>query len=209
MKKILIAILLLGILLSMSTTYAESEDYDPQAYGMWDIFSYVDEFGLPIGSIYIGAKEPVNGVYSERGQDDSEVTAIITYEQVLSSVSTGFYGFVCIELYMNGTELIANPEGPEEDYDIKILDSDGNRFSTTGEMGEGSSRIMITVFSDENGIVEAGQEPVLDALLKGGSIKIAISEKGNYLADYVLSIDDVSGFEAAYKYFQSTFGFEV
>lgn len=209
MKKILIAVLLLCMFLSMSTTYAESEDYAPQAYGMWDIFSYVDEFGLPTGSIYIGAKEPVGGVYSERGQDDSEVTAEIFYEQVLSSVMGGFIGAVSIELYMNGTELIANPEGPEIDYNIAILDSDGNRFSTTGEMSEGSSRIMIPVFSDENGIVEAGQEPVLDALLKGGSIKIAISEKGNDLADYVLSIDDASGFEAAYKYFQSTFGFEV
>ena len=44
---------------------------------------------------------------------------------------------------------------------------------------------------------------ILDALKKGGTVRFAITEKEDSLTKYIITIEDATGFEAAYRAYWS------
>ena len=57
------------------------------------------------------------------------------------------------------------------------------------------------MFSNSYDVYVTDEQPILDALKKGGIVRLAITEKDDPLTKYVISIDDATGFDAAYRQF--------
>lgn len=57
------------------------------------------------------------------------------------------------------------------------------------------------MFSNSYDVYVTDEQPILDALKKGGTVRFAITEKDDPLTKYVISIDDATGFDVAYRQF--------
>lgn len=175
-----------GRKLQIPTQYVLSEEEDDvsQDTGIWTEAAYVDEFNLPTNDHYIVNDTAFDGTFSNSATANSSLKAYLFYE------GTGKYDIVRIRLLEYGNYRVNNPYSKSRDYNIVVMDSDGNKSHVKG-----------TMFSNSYDVYVTDEQPILDALKKGGAVRFAITEKDDPLTKYVISIDDATGFDVAYRQF--------
>lgn len=154
---------------------------EPQDTGIWTVQAFVDEFNLPTNDYYIVNSTPFSGTFSNSATTNSELKAYIFCSKYKD------YDVLDVRLLEYGNVRVNNPYSKTRYYDIAVMDCDGKKSYTEGSMYSGSYDVSIT-----------DEQPILDALKKGGIVRLAISEKDNSLTKYVITIEDATGFSAAY-----------
>ncbi len=176
-----------GVKLQLPTVYTlpEAEEApEEQDMGPWILKAYVDEFNLPTDEYYIVNDTAFYGTFSNSATTDSDLKAYVFYEPYDSS------DFVQIRLFEYGNIRVKNPYSHGRDYDIVIMDNDGNKDYLSGYMSAQSSDILVG---------GSDAQTILDALKKGGTVRFAITESDNSLTKYIITIDDATGFDAAFR----------
>lgn len=157
-----------------------------QDTGVWTITPYVDEFNLPTDEYFIVNEMPFNGTFSNSATTNSTLSAFLFYE------GTEKYDLLSIRLLEYGNHRVKNPYSKSRDYKIVVMDSDGNKTNAEGTMFANSYDVSVT-----------DEQPILNALKKGGTVRLAITEKEDPLTKYIITIDDATGFDVAYRQFWS------
>lgn len=155
-----------------------------QDTGVWTMKAYVDEFNLPTNEYYIVNETGFKGTFSNSATTNSVLEAYLFYE------GTDKYDILSIRLLEYGDYRVNNPYSLSRDYNIAVMDADGNKSRVTGIM-----------FSDSYDVYVTDEQPILDALKKGGTVRLAITEKEDPLTKYIITIDDAAGFDIAYRQF--------
>ena len=177
-----------GEKLQLPTAYAQQEsagaDAGEQDMGVWSLEAYVDEFDLPTDEYYIVNRTPFGGTFSNSATTKSELKAFLFYEPYDAA------DYVSIRLLEYGDMRVKNPYSSTREYDIVVMDNDGNKSYLSGSM-----------FAQDSDIVVGGTDAqtILDALKKGGTVRFAITESEDSLTKYVITIDDATGFNAAFR----------
>lgn len=129
---------------------------------------------------------PFNGTFSNSATTNSTLSAFLFYE------GTEKYDLLSIRLLEYGNHRVKNPYSKSRDYKIVVMDSDGNKTNAEGTMFANSYDVSVT-----------DEQPILNALKKGGTVRLAITEKEDPLTKYIITIDDATGFDVAYHQFWS------
>lgn len=155
-----------------------------QDTGIWVVKAYVDEFDLPTDEKYIINSVPFNGTFRNSAASNSELNAFLIYTRAEN------YDILSIELWEYGRYHVNNPFSQSRKYNVTVMDKDGYKSSVEGVM-----------YSDSYGLYFLDEQPVLDALKKGGTVRFSITEKENSLTKYVVTVDDATGFSSVYYSF--------
>ncbi len=179
-----------GRKLQLPTAYSKdsTDSSDSQDVGIWTVKAYVDEFDLPTDDYYIVNEDAFDGTFSNSATTNSTLKAYLFYQAI--GVSQG--DIVSIRLLEYGNYKVTNPYSTSCDYNIVIMDSGGNKTQLKGRMLPNSYDVYIT-----------DTQPILDALREGGTVRFAITEKEDPLTKYIITIDDATGFDVAYRQFWS------
>lgn len=181
-----------GVKLQMPTVHrtAEQPSEAPEEtdMGPWVLKAYVDEFNLPTDEYYIVNDTSFSGTFSNSATTNSELGAYIFYEPYETS------DYISIRLFEYGNMRVKNPYSHSRDYDIVMMDNDGNKRYLSGTMYSQDSDIDVS---------SSDSQVILDALKKGGTVRFAITEKEDSLTKYIITIEDATGFEAAYRAYWS------
>lgn len=157
-----------------------------QDTGIWVVKAYVDEFNLPTDEKYIVNSVPFNGTFRNSATSNSELNAYLFYTRAQN------YDILSVELWEYGRYHVNNPFSQSRKYNVTVMDKDGYKSSVEGVM-----------YSDSYDLYFLDEQPVLDALKKGGTVRFSITEKENSLTKYVITIEDAAGFSSVYNSFWS------
>ena len=162
----------------------DGNDETAQDTGIWTVRAYIDEFNLPTDEYYITNETAFIGTFSNSATTNSTLAAYLYCEQYNGN------DMLRIRLLEYGSSRVNNPYSSTRYYDITVMDADGVRYYTEGSMYSGSYDVYVL-----------DEQLVLDALKKGGTVRLAITESDDPLTKYIITIDDASGFSAAYYEF--------
>lgn len=162
----------------------DGNDETAQDTGIWTVRAYIDEFNLPTDEYYITNETAFTGTFSNSATTNSPLAAYLFCEQYDGN------DMLRIRLLEYGSSRVNNPYSSTRYYDITVMDADGVRYYTEGSMYSGSYDVYVL-----------DEQLVLDALKKGGTVRLAITESDDPLTKYIITIDDASGFSAAYYEF--------
>lgn len=154
--------------------------------GIWTINAYVDEFNLPTDNYYIANETAFDGTFSNSATSNSILKAFLFYSGVDE------IDMLSIRMLEYGSYRVNNPYSKSREYTIVVMDSNGNKTNVEGLMFAGSYDVYVT-----------DEQPILDALKEGGTVRLAITEKNDPLTKYIITIDDATGFDAAYREYWS------
>lgn len=145
--------------------------------GMWMIKYFVDDFGEPTKKGYIINRFPIKGTFSNSATQDSdlEVRLIVTSSSSIAAMLYEYAG--------------NNPvKGYSKTYSVLMQDKDGERYRFSA--GNPADRLRFS---------EDGSKKVHNALMKGGTIKFAITEDGYSSSQYQFTIENTDWYDNAYK----------
>ena len=162
----------------------DGNDETAQDTGIWTVRAYIDEFNLPTDEYYITNETAFIGTFSNSATTNSTLAAYLYCEQYNGN------DMLRIRLLEYGSSRVNNPYSSTRYYDITVMDADGVRYYTEGSMYSGSYDVYVL-----------DEQLVLDALKKGGTVRLAITERDDPLTNYIITIDDANGFSAAYYEF--------
>ena len=162
----------------------DGNDETAQNTGIWTVRAYIDEFNLPTDEYYITNETAFIGTFSNSATTNSTLAAYLFCEQYDGN------DMLRIRLLEYGSSRVNNPYSSTRYYDITVMDADGVRYYTEGSMYSGSYDVYVL-----------DEQLVLDALKKGGTVRLAITERDDPLTNYIITIDDANGFSAAYYEF--------
>ena len=162
----------------------DGNDETAQGTGIWTVRAYIDEFNLPTDEYYITNETAFIGTFSNSATTNSTLAAYLFCEQYDGN------DMLRIRLLEYGSSRVNNPYSSTRYYDITVMDADGVRYYTEGSMYSGSYDVYVL-----------DEQLVLDALKKGGTVRLAITERDDPLTNYIITIDDANGFSAAYYEF--------
>ena len=162
----------------------DENDETAQDTGIWTVRAYIDEFNLPTDEYYIANETAFTGTFSNSATTNSPLAAYLYCEQYDGR------DMLSIRLLEYGRSRVNNPYSSTRYYDITVMDADGAKYYTEGSMYSGSYDVYVL-----------DEQLVLDALKKGGTVRLAITESDDPLTKYIITIDDASGFSAAYYEF--------
>ena len=132
---------------------------DPTNTGIWEVRYYVDEFNNPTTEGYITTKDYVVGTFSNSATTNSELYVIWLIDKSDVAIKLVEYGRSVVKSSYSSTN-----------YNIVMLDPDGNRVYMTGTMWKGGDRIYID---------SEYESTVIEALKRNGSVSFRIDEGGN------------------------------
>lgn len=164
---------------------ASSAAAEPADMGIWMLNAYVDEFDLPTDKYFIVNKNAFSGKFSNSATTDSELKAYVFCEKMDNNVE-----YIDIRLFEYGDYRVNNVFSTTRYYDVVMMDNDGTKYYLVGMIYPESSDVCIM---DESAV-----DIIITALQKGGTVRFAITEQNNALTKYIFTIDDASGFDAAY-----------
>lgn len=153
-------------------TEANDEDF-----GNWDVKYYVDQFNLPTDEAYISYNDLFTGTFSNSATSDSLLYAKLLIDEDIT-----------IMLYEYGSQQVTAYSST--DYNIIMLDENGNKTQLVGVMHDNGDRVIIT---------RDYTQTVLDALKAGGEISFYLAEKDHSITNYLFTIPDATGFDNAYN----------
>ena len=153
---------------------------DPTNTGIWEVRYYVDEFNNPTTEGYITTKDYVVGTFSNSATTNSELYVIWLIDKSDVAIKLVEYGRSVVKSSYSSTN-----------YNIVMLDPDGNRVYMTGTMWKGGDRIYID---------SEYESTVIEALKRNGSVSFRIDEGGKYgNSSYLFKMEDTSFFDNAYS----------
>lgn len=153
---------------------------DPTNTGIWEVRYYVDEFNNPTTEGYITTKDYVVGTFSNSATTNSELYVIWLIDKSDVAIKLVEYGRSVVKSSYSSTN-----------YNIVMLDPDGNRVYMTGTMWKGGDRIYID---------SEYELTVIEALKRNGSVSFRIDEGGKYgNSSYLFKMEDTSFFDNAYS----------
>lgn len=180
-----------GVTLQLPDTYALSLEAseqigEPADKGIWQLKAYVDEFDLPTNEYYITNSVPLTGKFSNSATTNSELKVYLYCDK---RKNAAYYSSISIRLLEYGSQRVKNPFSKSKEYDITLMDDAGSKYKIEGKMYSESSDIHV---------LSEDAQYIVDALQKGGTVRFSITERKNELTKYIFTIDDASGFGAAY-----------
>ena len=135
---------------------------DPTNTGIWEVRYYVD------------------GTFSNSATTNSELYVIWLIDKSDVAIKLVEYGRSVVKSSYSSTN-----------YNIVMLDPDGNRVYMTGTMWKGGDRIYID---------SEYESTVIEALKRNGSVSFRIDEGGKYgNSSYLFKMEDTSFFDNAYS----------
>lgn len=146
-------------------------------FGNWIVKYFVDEFNLPTDQAYITYNTLFTGTFSNSATSDSLLHARLLIDE-----------YVAIMLYEYGDQQVTAYSSA--DYNIIMLDKNGNKTQIVGVMHDNGDRVIIT---------RDYTQTVLDALIAGGEISFYLAEKDHSITNYLFTIPDATGFDNAYN----------
>lgn len=144
----------------------------------WVLKYYVDEFKNPTNEAYIGNVNMIQGTFSNAVTTDSKLQVRFLIED---------YFTFC--LYEYGSNLVKAGSYTGVDYDILMLDTEGNKIPLVGTMHKNGDRIIIT---------KDYKEAFIEALKKDGTISMKVTEKERPTTSYLFTFSTV-GFGKLYN----------
>ncbi|MDR3930839.1 MAG: hypothetical protein Q3Y27_08215, partial [Clostridia bacterium] len=139
-----------------------------------------DEFNNPTTEGYITTKDYVVGTFSNSATTNSELYVIWLIDKSDVAIKLVEYGRSVVKSSYSSTN-----------YNIVMLDPDGNRVYMTGTMWKGGDRIYID---------SEYESTVIEALKRNGSVSFRIDEGGKYgNSSYLFKMEDTSFFDNAYS----------
>lgn len=187
-KNSFITMLLVAILLISGTTIAE-EQFDT---GIWTIDAYVDEFDLPTDEYYI-VSNLISGTFTNAVATKENLSAYLYYGLDYQT------RLVWFRLLPYGNTVEKNPFDATKNYNIVVMDNNGEKYSMSGFMFPQSDLLYVNYNGGGSGKTDA--ELLCKILTQGGTVRISISEDDNSLVKYVLTIEDAAGFANAQSKF--------
>lgn len=158
---------------------------DPDDLGIWELTYYVDKFKQPTGDAYIRNTSLVNGTFSNSATNDSKLRVRFLIDD--NSIS--------MMLYEYGDHQVKNSYSSyDKEYDIYVLDALGTQHEFYGYIRPNGDRIYI----DDDSYFRENEEDFLTILKRGGTVRFYIEESEREVNQYNFSIDDATGFAAAY-----------
>lgn len=159
--------------------------------GLWSVQAYIDEFNMPTDDYYI-VSNAIQGTFSNTVVNNETLTAYIFY---------GVNGEIWFRLFEYDEYAVNNVFSATTDYDIVMMDTNGERHYYTGHLYPKTQNILLD--SDNHYPTAKGSGLyTTDALdlynmlkLHPGTFRFAITQKDNPLIKYVFSIEDTSGFK--------------
>lgn len=157
---------------------------------VWQVTQYVDEFERPINLFYVTNLEYIKGVFSNTATNNSllKVSIIIDYDPDLSYYSDSKTQ-ILLFLYEYGNKQLKS--SIQEEFTIKILDTKGNVFETTGILYQ--DRIFVGGYEKNENTVNK----ILDILRQPGSVVFYLSSN-KYIREYQFTIEDTGNFKDVY-----------
>lgn len=154
--------------------------------GEWEINRYVDQFGDPTNEKYIELKQTIRGKFSNTATQDSplNVEFLITNKNNISIMLYEYAG--------------NNPvKGYDDSYTIHVSDKDGNKYKLYAT-NKNSDRMTLSSFDyKETGVTDS--QILHNILLKGGTIKFAITERRRETTKYNFVINNADYYDNAYR----------
>jgi len=166
-------------------TLAVEEEPVNKDPGVWLLKAYVDEFDLPTDEYYIANGTAFTGTFSNSATTNSELTSYIFSSK--STYDYKEYDSLRVRLVEYGRNVVNNPYSRSRDYDVVIMDGEGRKYYTSG-----------TMYSESKDVYMDDEQILLDALKKGGTVRLAITESDNSLNKYIITIPDATGFDVVY-----------
>ena len=149
------------------------------SFGAFIIKNYVDEFNMPTSNRYVTNDDFFYGSMSNSATSGSKLYARILADKL----------GVAIMLFEYGNQKVKNSRSYEDDYEITLRTSNGQKYSLTGTMYSGGDRIFID---------SKYENTVLDALKSGETISFYIKFTRYTTTTYLFSVE-TSNFKELYK----------
>ena len=190
MKRAVSLFLFLAMLFSIagSTVSAVAET-------IWNKVAYVDEFDMPIDKYFISTPR-LTGHFSNSVVQKENLAVLLGVERDSGQTLSDAHFIIKISLYEYDDNMVTNPFSKTKDYDLLFMGEDGNKQTVSGYMPAGSNTI---IFADGNALRGDAAAPIVKTLMKGGTVRFALTEHDNKLVKYVFTIPDAGGFEVALK----------
>lgn len=163
------------------------ESVNSDDLGIWELTYYVDKFQMPTDNAYIRNTYAITGAFSNTATNNSKLRVRFLIDK----------DDVTFMLYEYGDNQVKNGSSSySEDYDVYVLDRFGTQHSFSGYIPTNGDRIVID--DDTYGLYK---NPVdfLNILKQGGTVKFYIEESDRRTTKYSFTIDDATGFAAAYE----------
>ena len=165
----------------------DSSIASPDDLGMWEVAHYIDKFKMPTDEAYIRNTHLLCGTFSNTATNNSKLCVRFLIDK----------DDIAFMLYEYGDNQVKNGYSSDnEDYDIYILDASGVQHKFWGYIRPNGDRIFI---DDETYNFRETSADFLNILKQGGQIHFYIEESDRSSTQYNFTIDDASGFSAAYE----------
>jgi len=152
--------------------------------GCWILKAYTDEFDMPTGRYFI-VSDAFTGKFSNSATTNSELTALVFYQDF----SDTHEEFAMIRMLEYGKYRVKNSYSKTEYYDVAVMDCDGQKYYLDGYIPSDAEGVRLT---------DSDAQTLKSILMKGGTVRFAISESDNSLNKYSFVINNASGFDEAY-----------
>ncbi len=150
----------------------------PDDFGIWKVFSYVDDFGDYTDTRYIKNTEWILGSFSNSATRNSQLKV---------SFLLG-YGCFDIMVFEYGSSRVTGSSKYPTKYTIKVKDQGGEVYQTSGAN-----------YGDRISITAMGVPKLFELLSKGGELKFNITETERPTTSYNFVIPDSAGFDRILK----------
>lgn len=157
------------------TTETGTCDRCGESFSKWELGEYVDEFKIPTGDKYIITSS--TGVFSNSATNNSELYASVQIDR----------NKIGIMLWEYGSHLVKGIFD-YENYEITILDTRGTRYTFTGTIYDGGTRIYFR---------NADRARIVNILKQEGTVKFYLKTTKYSVSTYLFDVD-TAGFEEAY-----------
>ena len=131
----------------------------PSQQKIWQKYYYVDEFNTPTDKAYISNQNDFVGTFSNSATKNSKLCARFLIDEDNLAVKLWEYGWSEVNAYST------------TNYDITILDDNGNKHYTRGVMWENTERIFFVNNTDNI---------LINLLQRNEKLKIYIQEDSEY-----------------------------
>ncbi len=165
MKKMFVFMLAMVMLLAAVPAHAAGP-------GIWEVREYVDEFELPTGDTYISNRVPFVGKFNNSATTGSPLKVYLYYDDE----------YVWLRMFEYETYLVKNSFSKTEEYQVSLMDPQGQRYSLTGFMFSKSDRLSFD---------EKDSKTIVEALCQNGLVRFAIQGDNS---KYLFNVTDSTGF---------------
>jgi hypothetical protein len=149
-----------------------------ESLGMWQISTYVNEFGEPTKQKYIRNSIPIHGTFSNSASEAADLGVMFLIDSQNLSIQLFEYAS-------------SNPvkKGIEWGYNVRV------------KFGENEiTELKASNYSDRLSLNQDDSKKLKDIFLRGGKVMFYIVERSQYSkSSYQFTINDVSGFANALK----------